>query len=326
MIKFFGKSYVNRLLAVFIIGLVYRIPCFFYEKTSAENIAYNSTLADLLNLNNFFYHDINVLITFVVIYVTGILINAVAVKYQLVERNSSLPLLIYIVLSSLSPQQMMMSSFVFIGIPVVLMFDMLFKHDRTLDNIFLSFNAGFVAGIMVIIFYPAFWLIFFIWLVFLILKGVAWRNYVVATIGVLLPLFFDYEFNFFTGKEFLFISIMSQIFNFHEFKLQALNELYYIISIFYVLMIVLSLMILNTTENLKISQRKLFYVIGVYILFAVAIILFYPVSNNVFLLLPPSAILLTHYISKLPDTKKVNFVFFLILLLIFVNNWMICIK
>ena len=326
MLKFFGKSYFIQYLSLVILGLILWSPAFTGCVRFPELNEYNGILAESLEFLRGLPYFISVSAAFILVYISGILINKLAQRFLVIDKNSLYVILMFIVLSSLFVFNMVLAFHLVAGLLMSFFVLEIFRHEVTSDNIVLSFNTGFYLGLIGLIYYPAFFLVLIIWVSLKIIGGVTWRNSAASFIGAAIVLFGDYLYYFFSENESLFFEQIEKGFkvSFQLFSGVAFDN----VTLFYLIILAIfflaGIFAINNQGKLAIRQRKLMLILGLLSVSLVVILLFFNSKAMIFLMFPVVAIIIGNILEKVAGSKRLSIIFYITVILILINNWISC--
>lgn len=136
------------------------------------------------------YRLLNVLLSFVFMLVQAFMLNRIIAGKNLVERNSLLPALMYIVLMSSSFALMGMHPVLFANFFLIIALDKIFDVFSEEDVFLEIFNVGLFISIAAMFFFPALWFILLIISALVIYYFVNVRGFLASIIGFFTPWMF----------------------------------------------------------------------------------------------------------------------------------------
>ena len=324
MLKFFSKGFFIQYAAVFILGLILWLPAILSEPVIISPDFYWGPLSVFFNELFIWLGFSGTILAYFIIYASGIMINKMTGYYGVTDRTGTLPLLLYVITSSFV-QSLTVPAPAILFLPfIILLFVVFFKHDEKDESIMSSLDAGVIAGLLTLFYYPLAILILLIWFALFTIKGRSWRNYVVSFLGWTFPSFLIYAWYLFSGQETIFLNQIAEIGGFHfntsffTFSTEALLVIFVSLITF-----ISALKVMNQQKNLSIKQRNYYFIFGFYILLFLIVNLF--LSNgfvNVLLLAPAGAITLDNLLTSTNKPKWVNLALILFLLIIITNSWL----
>lgn len=143
---------------------------------------------------------VSVLLSAVFVFLQAFLLNTVLIRMAAFEENSYIPAFVYAVLMSASPDFMLLSpelvsvTFVLLAIHYLLTH---LKYRGTEENII---STGFTLGLAALFARPAFFLLAFLLIVYLLYSNTLNRRYLLATFGFFLPFIFMWLFYFWNDQ------------------------------------------------------------------------------------------------------------------------------
>lgn len=322
MLKFFNKGFFTQYAVIFFIGLTLWIPAFFLHTTHYEPNGYWVFLSVAIFNIAKASGIIGSIVAYLITFVTGLLINQLASNFKLTDRTGTLPLFLFVVLSSFSASITGLTPFTLMLPLIVLLLFIVYKHDEKNENIFHSLDAGIIVGLLALFYYPMALLMLLIWIAFGSIKGVSWRNFVATLLGLFFPLFMVYVFFLFTNNEPAFFAQLAQI------GAPAINHSYLPVTIDSIITIAITFIILISAikvmqqqRNLTIKQRSYFFITGFYIFLILIIQLFF--SNQTITSLffaPAGSITLNNILSEKVKNRWVNGFTVMFIILILFNS------
>lgn len=322
MLKFFNKGFFTQYALIFFIGLTLWMPAILRHTIYYEPNGYwgllNVAIFNIAKTSGVIGSVVAYLITFI----TGLLVNKFAANFKLSDRTSTLPLFLFIVLSSFSTNITGLSHFTIMLPFIVLLFLVVFKHDEKNENVFHSLDAGTIVGILALFYYPMVLMMLLIWIAFASIKGVSWRNFVATLLGLIFPLFMVYVYFFFSHNEPAFFDHIAKL------SPPAINRSYFPFTIDSIITIAITLIILISAikvmqqqTNLTVKQRSYFFIIGFYI-FIISVIQLFISDKTITTLFfaPAGSITLNNILSEKIKNRWVNGFTVLFIMLILFNS------
>ena len=293
MRSFFNKGFFTQYATVFLTGLLLWLPSAFMQPTMATPDGDFGALLGFIHFSTINIHPVVAVVSaFLLVFITGLFVNRLANDYGLSGKTSTLPLLFFVLLTGFSPSFHQWSASL-LALPLItLLFILLFKHYHGENNLFLSFDAGFVTGLLTLIYPPLALLIIVVLISLLSFKGVSWRNFIISLVGLLFPPFLVYAYYFFTGSEAYFLNLfhihIGLIFNRFYLSL-SFNSVLLWLSI--ILLFISAVKVLQQQSNLSIQQRSYFSIIGISLLMLLFVQLLLSSQAETALLLAPAGAL-----------------------------------
>ncbi len=324
MIKFFSKGFFIQYAMAFLIGLMFWLPAFLNKSVIAQPDIYWGPLSAYFYQLFSFLGIAGTIAAYLIVYGGGLIINHLAGYYSVAEKTGTLPLFLFVIISSFFPALTTLSLFTLIVPWIILLMVILFKHAEKDENIIPSFDAGFLTGILALFYFPLFWLILWVWLAFIIFKSAAWRNFTASMLGLLFPTLLIYAFLLFTGNEPVFFEGLGNLFhggiNSSLLLFKGSTFLAYLVP---VLILFSAFKVMHQQTNLTISQRSYLFVLGIYVIIVFIIILFFSTGFSAILLLAPAgAVTLSNLIVSSVKPKWTNIAFIVLLLVYLSFSWL----
>lgn len=236
LISVFKRNlFVNSLLLLPLAAVV-RI----FSLVSNEKIEINKEggilyqfILDILPKNSLLYSVFSIFLVFF----TAVLINRLVIKNRMANEITLLPGLFFILLVSLTPEMLALSSIQFGLFFIVLAFISLYKSYKKYSSEILLFNAGFYIGIgslfcnnLVVFIVP-------VLLAYISIRSFNFREFLQLLSGLLMVIYFYAFYLFWTGDSFTFSP-----FTFNSIKdLNSGNISVYIVSTLYVTLTIICL-------------------------------------------------------------------------------------
>ncbi|MBL4656749.1 MAG: hypothetical protein JKX73_02025 [Flavobacteriales bacterium] len=124
------------------------------------------------------------------IIIQAIMVNNIVMESQLISTRTYVPSLIYIVLMSSTPELLNFNPGLIGNFFLILMLSRLFGTYRAEQNFAKIFDAGLFLGLASTIYFPYVWMVVFGLAALAILRSFAWRDWVIFTLGMVVPYLF----------------------------------------------------------------------------------------------------------------------------------------
>lgn len=215
MIRYFKVNDPYRLLAVLIFLVITRTIVLFLDNPFTLLLAESESMGMAINQGAFFadsthtnagplFYYLYALITYlstdtatisvilgaIFVMIQAFLLNAIIIRSAALNDNTYLPAIVYAVLLSSSPELLFLSPEMLSITFVLLGLNFLFTHLKfrgTEENII---STGFMFGIAALFAKPAFLLLIFMFLVYLLYSNTLTRRYFLMAFGFFLPFIF----------------------------------------------------------------------------------------------------------------------------------------
>ena len=209
MIQQFRTSNPLNILLLAVIASLLRV-IFLYNLTPELSQPFEELFVRLLVPQ--MYHPIidislNVGLAGLVVFVQALLLNRIVNTHNLLNKQTYLPALFFIVACSV------LSPFLTLSIPLLCNFLLLYIFNKlllsykSLDAISVFFDIGLVIGLATILHFPLICLLLFTWCCLIILRPFYWREWISSLIAFLLVMFFLAVYYFYNDKLNYFLSI-----------------------------------------------------------------------------------------------------------------------
>jgi hypothetical protein len=153
------------------------------------NEPFVSLLSPTLSVN-VLSSEMSVFLAGVVVLLQAVLINYLINHYNLLGRPSFLPALMYVVLSGLFTQFLVLSAPLLCNFIIIWLLFKLFELYKTEDSKSLAFDSGMLVATGSLIYLPFTYLILAVWIAFIIFRPFDWREWAASLIGYLTIFFF----------------------------------------------------------------------------------------------------------------------------------------
>jgi hypothetical protein len=151
------------------------------------------------------------LITISLVFAQAIMVNKLMTKYELVEKQTYLPAFIFLTLTSLIPQFLVLNPAIVSYFFVLLAFDQLFRipdSQHTIENLFFT---ALLVSIGTLFYWPVTAFVMIMLAGTLWFKTAEWRNFVIVLIGYLLPYYFLGIYFYYTGTFESFMALLLSV-------------------------------------------------------------------------------------------------------------------
>lgn len=193
MIVLFKQKAPANIVVLFLFGLLIKLPLFLYPKV----IAVPETDGRLYTA---FIHALGPsagaavlasMIAFFLLYVQALMVNYLINEYRLTTRQTFLPAMAYMLITSLLPEWSYMSAVLLSNTFIILMFIILFRLYNANGGNGKIYNIGLLAGLASYIFFPSVFFSVSIILGLMILRPFRINEIFLLILGALTPYYFD---------------------------------------------------------------------------------------------------------------------------------------
>lgn len=283
-----------------IISLLLWLPAFLSPPqpvtSTTFGIAYDF-LADFFSFSG----TINVLVAFVLLLMQAIVFNSVLVENPLFSKSVFLPALIYVILMSHNPANLILHPALIANFFLIFSLKNLYNTYEKKEALREAFNASFWVAFASLFYLPAIYMLVLIWSAFLIFRINAWREWLISIIGVSTPyLLLVTGFYLTDGMDFLrayYPDNLSWIWT----NLTARLADYIFWPAFLILILVAYFKFSTERVDKIISVRKGFAVVNAFLVIAATSILFSGPNphQHAFLLFPASSVIIAYYFIEM---------------------------
>lgn len=190
MIAIFKQKSPGNVAILLIFGLLLKAPLFLHPKnitaTEIDGRLYQWLISQLPSNNGSFA----AVISFVLLYAQALMLNYLVNEYRLIGRQTYLPAMSFMLITSLLPEWNYLSSPLVANTFIVLMLIYLFSLYNSANARAHVFNIGLMAGINSYIFFPSSAFIICIFLGLMILKPFRFNEIVLFLLGCTTPYYF----------------------------------------------------------------------------------------------------------------------------------------
>lgn len=200
IIRFFRQNHpVSLFILLPIIAILLWIPAFI-SKEYIINTRYSMPLMEWISKPFVETKWVLSIIGLIFNISSALVFNFMIEKLDVLERKSNLPALLFVILATsfytflkFHPLQ---PAIFFLLLSLNRIFDG-YQSSSALSN---AFDAGFFLGIAILFYFPLVWFILFLWTCLLIVRPFVWREYVLSTLGMLLPILLSASYYYFTDQ------------------------------------------------------------------------------------------------------------------------------
>lgn len=203
MIALFKQKSPANLIVLLIFGLLIKMPLFLYARdieASAEDgllyrlfVGYFKTPAQDSSL-------LFSVIAFALLYVQALLINYLVNEHRMASRQTFLPAMAYLLISSLFPEWSYLSAPLLASTIILWCFIKLFKLYNAALPSGIVFNIGLLLGISSFIFFPSLAFLICLLLGIMILRPFRINELIILLLGILTPYYFYSVYLFLNDK------------------------------------------------------------------------------------------------------------------------------
>jgi hypothetical protein len=202
VIVLFKQKAPANIVVLFLFGLLIKLPLFVYPKViivpETDGRLYSSFINALSPSRGGIL--LASLIAFFLLYVQALMVNYLINEYRLTTRQTFLPAMAYMLITSLLPEWSYMSAVLLSNTFIILMFIILFRLYNANGGNGKIYNIGLLAGLASYIFFPSLFFSISIILGLMILRPFRINEIFLLFIGALTPYYFDAAYLFLNDR------------------------------------------------------------------------------------------------------------------------------
>ncbi len=328
LIKTFQESYPIQYLLLILVGLAIWAGAFIHPLVSTMEV--NKFLTPggaLLQSITFGIPVLNTSIAFVITFLTALLLNYVMVQNNVVERNTLVPALVFIVFYGHSASYLSLHPAIIAGFFMILALNnllSLYTDEQAYEKVF---NIGFFISLASFFYLPAIYLLVFVWFSFIIYSLYQWREWLISIIGLITPYLFLWVWFFWNDElDIAFENYQSFVLSFSGFHYSLpIGFLNYTIEIVIALFFLWALFkVLARLDEKPITIRKRYW--AIFWMFFITFINFF-IAGDFFnatqaFLMIPMTIFVSVALLEVNRKWVIELIFGLLVVLIIINNLM----
>jgi len=199
LIKFFKSSFVIQYFVLALISVGLWMPGMIRLQEVPVTTLVNPLYA-LVHPLLTILQPYNPILAFLIVFISGLTLNNILVYHDLTPKNNLLPVFVYILLMSSSPFSMNLFPLI-LTIPFFTWFlHTIYRINDEPENNLVVFNASMILSVISLIYFPAAFLFFLLWLVLLVFGAFSGRNILITFIGFFLPYLYLAFYYFWTDR------------------------------------------------------------------------------------------------------------------------------
>ena len=270
IIRFFKSNQPASIIVIPLICIVMWLPSFI--KPHPIDFSAAMPLFDQLTRWLIDFPRIAALFGILLVISEAFLLNYIVNENEVLNKQTYLPALMYIVLLSCSPVLLRLHPLLFSNLFLMLSINKLFGTYRQNTAFSQVFDSAFFVGLATLFYLPA--LVFFpvIWLSLLALRPFIWREWIIALIGLITPFFFILAYYYLIDKLDLFgyrLAATGTFDLFLPYKITGGGK--FLISVLGLLFILSVLKVIIGLEGSKIKTKRTLLVLMVFMFIAIII-------------------------------------------------------
>jgi hypothetical protein len=249
-----NQPFVNVIVVLVTIAL--GLPVFFTEPTVIDiNLFRFSDFFNSINSITWLRYILWCVFTIGI----GYYLNHIVNHYKLVNNNTHVPFIIYVVLQTLFPTALIFSPIQIITILILFMLHQTNELYNTRKETLKTFNLGFFMGLAAMLYLPISFLMLLVWFIMRYYKPPYWKEYIVSLMGIFVPfvylLAYYFVFNEFSIDKIFFIETVIETSAPINERWSSLNQLLFFIVIGFVFLYALWHFVIATQKSV-VRVRK----------------------------------------------------------------------
>lgn len=129
----------------------------------------------------------------------GFLLNSFVAKHDILNTNSYMTALLYVILMSAFPSLLSMHPLIFSNLFLILALNKIMNAYRKEKAYFEVFDAGIFIALATLFYFPAFVFFPIIWVGLILIRPFIWREWIISGIGFFIPYLFTWMYYFWYG-------------------------------------------------------------------------------------------------------------------------------
>lgn len=322
LIRFYRDSHPSSFFTIPLIALLCWIPFVFFRPESFiaqvphPMPIYEWLYAGISNLHIF----VQYIISWLLVSIQAIYLNQLIVKHELFPRLSFLPALLFVCLSVIFPEMMMIQPALFVNFILLMVFDKLFLLYKNPSPLQQVFDASLLLAVATLIDSSAIAFYFYLLLSIAILLPFYWRVWIISLIAFALPYYFLSVYFFLTDSlNGFWIQTIPNAFRIIQFVPPHLMPVQVVTICLLLLFFIFSVFTVSKYFYRNIIRiRRYFQLIFLLMLFAVISLIFTPAVSlqSICVLIIPASIFLSYFFLQLKRKALAEISFFLLVLFI----------
>jgi hypothetical protein len=202
VIALFKQKSPANIVLLFLFGLLIKLPLFLYPKIIVTPDTDGKLYTAFINTINSTGNSLLIasVLALFLLYVQALMVNYMINEYRLTARQTFLPAMAYMLITSLLPGWSFMSAVLLSNTFVILMFIILFSLYNVSAGNGKIFNIGLLAGLASYIFFPSVFFSLSVMLGLLILRPFRLNELFLLLMGALTPYYFYAVYLFLTDR------------------------------------------------------------------------------------------------------------------------------
>ena len=192
IIKQFRNLNQTNLIPLIAIAILLRLNTFI-QRPNELSFDFVEPFAKLLiptTLENMFSSDANIFVALLFTIIQGLILNKIVNTYNIIGKPTSLPALLFVTLSSLFPQFVILSPALLCNFLLIWIISKLLSIYQNLEVRFIMFDIGMIIALGTLIYFPFIAMLPILWISLLTFRPFVWREWIMGLIGFFVIFFF----------------------------------------------------------------------------------------------------------------------------------------
>ncbi len=268
---------------------------------------------------------LSLVLSCLIVYMSALLLNNLLTGHGLIPKNSLLAGFFYILLIGSSYHFHQLNPIIVVNLLIILEMYYLFQLYTLREAYKVAFSVGFITSLAFLVYPPAIYLIIPIYLIYMTMGNLSWREWLIPLIAFSLPLVYVGVYYFWIGKSVMFLNTIIKDFTYFRifhFHFDILNWIKIVIIL--PLFIFSFIGVLNNIASKNIDLRKKTFAMMHFLIFSSLIFLFVVFPYRQFsLLFAPLAAFMSLWLSEKKKILKYEIAILLVIIISLIDNYKI---
>jgi hypothetical protein len=325
LLRFVRSTGTQIILFIVFVGMLLWLPLFLKgEPESVLPALPQMPLFRLLSVWITGLHGGSVVLAFLIVMVQAFWLVRLNTVFILINNRTYLPALFFVLITAALPSNQSLQPVMLGGFFLIFAFGKILESYQSKKLAHEIFQAAFFLALGSLLYAPLLLFMLVIWIGLIILRPFHWREWLFSILGFATPLFFAFSYYYLVfnnGAE-----IFNDYWTFFQVKTPAfvfsLSNLL-IIGYLFLILLISSLMMVRSSQNLKILPRKAFLLMfWIFVVMVVIYLLIPQVSADmIYLSALPLSFLFGQYFSDVKAERWANLLLFLLFIVMFVSRF-----
>lgn len=321
MLSSFRKAYLFHYFLGFIFIVLCWTPTFFLsqEIIATEVLNYDAILK--MGFTNVYL--LNALALFITL-VSTLILNHLTTEFGLTGKLMTIGFFLFSLLSVSVSSFTIMNPYILINFFLFFFIRNIYRLPSVENPIPHVFNSSLMLSLASLYFFNIIFLVVIFWIGLLIHRANSWRNYLVGIVGLILPYLFILTWYFWSDQleDYLLIFNKNSLYTFESVFSIGISD-FIVILFISVLLIIAVLKTMVRLNEKSINLRRNLIITIYYLLATILIFIFFGSGlSTALIIVVPSALLMSNAFHDLKNFKWYNVSFSILLILIFINQYL----